>query len=60
MEWRIRLGDFVRYEYAIRDHTSASLGNHLGNTRILFTDKNDNGVLNITAGTDNEIIQENS
>ena len=41
-----------RYEYAIRDH--------LGNTRIMFTDKNDNGVLNVTAGTDNEIIQENS
>ncbi|HOY19142.1 MAG TPA: DUF6443 domain-containing protein [Haliscomenobacter sp.] len=41
----------LRYEYAIRDH--------LGNTRILFTDKNDNGVLNVTAGTDNEIIQEN-
>ena len=40
-----------RYEYAIRDH--------LGNTRILFTDKNNNGVLNVTAGTDNEIIQEN-
>ncbi|WP_373552411.1 hypothetical protein [Haliscomenobacter sp.] len=40
-----------RYEYAIRDH--------LGNTRIMFTDKNDNGVLNVTAGTDNEIIQEN-
>ena len=41
----------LRYEYAIRDH--------LGNTRLTFTDKNANGVVDVTNTSTNEILQEN-
>jgi RHS repeat-associated protein len=37
-------------EYAIRDH--------LGNTRLTFTDKNSNGVVDVTNTASNEILQE--
>jgi RHS repeat-associated protein len=37
--------------YAIRDH--------LGNTRLTFTDKNGNGVVDVTNTASNEILQEN-
>jgi RHS repeat-associated protein len=40
----------LRYEYAIRDH--------LGNTRLTFTDKNSNGVVDVTNTASNEILQE--
>ncbi len=41
----------LRYEYSILDH--------LGNTRLTFTDMNANGVVDITNTTSNEILQEN-
>ncbi|MBK7939720.1 MAG: hypothetical protein IPJ82_22700 [Lewinellaceae bacterium] len=41
----------LRYEYSIRDH--------LGNTRLTFTDKNANGVVDVTNTSANEILQEN-
>ena len=44
-------GGTLRYEYAIRDH--------LGNTRLTFTDKNGNGVVDVTNTASNEILQEN-
>ncbi|MBK8191655.1 MAG: hypothetical protein IPK76_00015 [Lewinellaceae bacterium] len=44
-------GGTLRYEYAIRDH--------LGNTRLTFTDKNGNGVVDVTNTSANEILQEN-
>jgi RHS repeat-associated protein len=44
-------GGALRYEYAIRDH--------LGNTRLTFTDKNGNGVVDVTNTSANEILQEN-
>ena len=43
--------DTLRYEYVIRDH--------LGNTRLAFTDKNNNGLVDVTNTTSNEILQEN-
>jgi RHS repeat-associated protein len=43
-------GGTLRYEYAIRDH--------LGNTRLTFTDKNGNGVVDVTNTASNEILQE--
>ncbi len=43
--------DALRYEYNIKDH--------LGNTRLTFTDKNGNGIVDVTSGTDNEVLQEN-
>jgi len=44
--------DALRYEYAIRDH--------LGNTRLTFTDKNNNGRIDITTtASTNEVLQEN-
>jgi len=44
-------GGTLRYEYSIRDH--------LGNTRLTFTDKNANGVVDVTSTSANEILQEN-
>ncbi|MBK8195273.1 MAG: hypothetical protein IPK76_19430 [Lewinellaceae bacterium] len=44
-------GGTLRYEYVIRDH--------LGNTRLTFTDKNGNGVVDVTNTASNEILQEN-
>jgi RHS repeat-associated protein len=45
-------GSSLRYEYSIRDH--------LGNTRLTFTDKNNDGTVNVTnSATTNEILQEN-
>ncbi len=44
-------GGTLRYEYSIRDH--------LGNTRLTFTDKNANGVVDVTNTSANEILQEN-
>ena len=43
--------DALRYEYAIQDH--------LGNTRLTFTDKNGNGVVDVTNTGANEVLQEN-
>ncbi len=44
--------DVFRYEYAIRDH--------LGNTRLTFTDKNNDGKVDVTTtASTNEILQEN-
>jgi RHS repeat-associated protein len=43
--------DALRYEYSIRDH--------LGNTRLTFTDKNNNGVVDLNNTAGNEILQEN-
>jgi len=42
--------DALRYEYAIRDH--------LGNTRLMFTDKNNNGLVEVSSGSSNELLQE--
>ncbi|AEE49720.1 RHS repeat-associated core domain-containing protein [Haliscomenobacter hydrossis] len=42
----------IRYEYSLRDH--------LGNTRLTFTDKNANGIVDITnTPSTNDILQEN-
>lgn len=43
--------DALRYEYAIRDH--------LGNTRLMFTDKNADGKIDITTTASTEVLQEN-
>jgi RHS repeat-associated protein len=43
--------ELLRYEYSLRDH--------LGNTRLTFTDKNNNGVVDVTNTATNEILQEN-
>jgi RHS repeat-associated protein len=44
--------DALRYEYGIKDH--------LGNIRLTFTDKNGNGVVDVTTTpSTNEILQEN-
>ncbi|MBN8684316.1 MAG: RHS repeat-associated core domain-containing protein [Chitinophagales bacterium] len=43
--------DALRYEYVIRDH--------LGNTRLSFTDKNGDGKVNVLNTLDNELLQEN-
>jgi len=40
--------DLLRYEYAIRDH--------LGNTRLTFTDKNNSGVVDMTNTAVSEIV----
>ncbi len=41
-----------RYEYVVKDH--------LGNTRLSFTDLNGNGMIEVTSsGTTNEVLQEN-
>ncbi len=40
-----------RYEYAI--------GDHLGNTRMTFTDKNGNGSIDVSNTSTNEVLQEN-
>lgn len=42
--------DALRYEYAIKDH--------LGNLRLMFTDKNANGKVDVTNTVSNEILQE--
>jgi Domain of unknown function (DUF6443) len=41
----------LRYEYTLKDH--------LGNTRITFTDKDNNGKVYVLSTASNEIIQEN-
>ena len=42
----------TRYEYSIKDH--------LGNARLTFTDKDNNGVVDVTNNpATNEILQEN-
>ncbi|AEE49135.1 RHS repeat domain-containing protein [Haliscomenobacter hydrossis] len=42
----------IRYEYSLRDH--------LGNTRLTFTDRNTNGIVDITNNpTTSDILQEN-
>lgn len=43
--------DALRYEYAIRDH--------LGNTRLMFSDKNADGKIDITTTASTEVLQEN-
>ena len=43
--------DALRYEYSIRDH--------LGNTRLMFTDKNADGKIDITTTASTEVLQEN-
>ena len=37
--------------YALRDH--------LGNTRLLFIDKDADGMVEVLSGTSNEVLQEN-
>lgn len=43
--------DALRYEYSIRDH--------LGNTRLTFTDKSSDGKVDLITGVNNEVLQEN-
>jgi RHS repeat-associated protein len=43
--------EVLRYEYNLRDH--------LGNTRLTFTDKNNNKAVDVTNTATNEILQEN-
>jgi YD repeat-containing protein len=54
-EGRIAMIDGVmKYEYALKDH--------LGNTRIMFSDRNSDGVITqslLPSGASNELIQEN-
>jgi RHS repeat-associated protein len=42
---------FLRYEYTIKDH--------LGNARLTFTDKNNNGRVDVDNTANNEVLQEN-
>lgn len=44
-----------RYEYSISHHTSALLGNHLGNTGLTFTDKTPDGIIKVEDG---EVLEE--
>jgi len=43
--------DALRYEYTIRDH--------LGSARLSFADKNNNGIVEVSSGSSNELLQEN-
>jgi RHS repeat-associated protein len=46
-----KVATMPRYEYTLRDH--------LGNTRLTFTDKNNNGKVDVDNTANNEILQEN-
>jgi RHS repeat-associated protein len=50
----VMIDGVLKYEYALKDH--------LGNTRIMFCDRNSNGVITqslLPSGASNELIQEN-